>query len=242
MKTVSQVSKISGVSVRALHHYDAIGLLRPTMVTPAGYRLYDDTALARLQGILLFRELEFPLGEIKQILDSPDFDRTEALRQQLALLELRKKHICGLIALARKLIETGENTMEFTAFDTTELRRYAAEARQRWSGTAAYCEYEQKTGGQPPEAQQSAVDSLLRQFAALGELKELPPDSRQAQAAIAALQDYITAHFYTCTGPMLKELGRLYTDDDRFRAGIDKAGGDGTAAFAGKAIAVFCAE
>ena len=77
MKTVHEVSRISGVSVRTLHHYDAIGLLKPTAVTEAGYRLYDDAALARLQDILLFRELEFPLKEIKAILDHPEFDEKQ---------------------------------------------------------------------------------------------------------------------------------------------------------------------
>ena len=86
MKTVNEVSKITGVSVRTLHHYDAIGLLRPTAVTEAGYRLYDDKALGRLQTILLFRQLQFPLKEIKKILDSPHFDPHDALAQQIDLL------------------------------------------------------------------------------------------------------------------------------------------------------------
>ena len=77
MKTVHEVSRISGVSVRTLHHYDAIGLLKPTAVTEAGYRLYDDAVLARLQNILLYRELEFPLKEIKAILDHPEFDEKQ---------------------------------------------------------------------------------------------------------------------------------------------------------------------
>ena len=88
MRTVKEVSRLTGVSVRTLHHYDAIGLLKPTEVTRAGYRLYDDTALSRLQSILLFRELQFPLKEIKAILDSPDFDPEEALTQQIKLLEM----------------------------------------------------------------------------------------------------------------------------------------------------------
>ena len=81
MKTVKQVSQVSGVSVRTLHHYDAIGLLKPTRVTEAGYRLYDDAALERLQSILLFRELQFPLKEIGRILDAPGFDRQAALHR-----------------------------------------------------------------------------------------------------------------------------------------------------------------
>ena len=89
MMTVHEVSQISGVSIRALHHYDKIGLLPATEVTDAGYRMYDDTALERLQQILLFKELQFTLKEIKAILDSPDFDRGRVLEQQIQLLELR---------------------------------------------------------------------------------------------------------------------------------------------------------
>lgn len=103
MRTVNEVSKLTGVSVRTLHHYDAIGLLKPTEVTETGYRLYDDTALSRLQNILLFRELQFPLKEIKAILDSSSFDPLEALTQQIELLELQYKHIGKLISFAREI-------------------------------------------------------------------------------------------------------------------------------------------
>ena len=105
MRTVHEVSKLTGVSVRTLHYYDAIDLLKPAKVTEAGYRLYDDTALGRLQSILLFRELRFPLKEIREILDSPNFNPAEALEQQITLLELQKKHIEKLIAFAREIQE-----------------------------------------------------------------------------------------------------------------------------------------
>ena len=103
MRTVNEISKLTGISVRALHHYDAIGLLKPTRVTEAGYRLYDGAALKRLQNILFFRELQFPLKEIKVILDNPRFDPGEALAQQIKLLELRRKHIDELISFAREV-------------------------------------------------------------------------------------------------------------------------------------------
>ena len=88
MKTVKEVSNLTGVSIRTLHHYDKIGLLNPAKVTDAGYRLYDDASLCRLHAILLLRELQFPLKDIKQILDAPGFDTMEALEQQIELLEL----------------------------------------------------------------------------------------------------------------------------------------------------------
>lgn len=105
MKTVKEVSRLTGVSVRTLHHYDNIGLLRPARTTEAGYRLYDNGALERLQIILLFRELKFPLREIKDLLDRPDFDKTKALEQQMRLLQLQKEHIEGLVDLARGIKE-----------------------------------------------------------------------------------------------------------------------------------------
>ena len=91
--TVNEVSKLTGVSIRTLHYYDEIGLLHPSEITEAGYRLYDDTALERLQQILLFRELEFPLKEIKGVLDAPNFDRNRALEQQIELLTMKKEHL-----------------------------------------------------------------------------------------------------------------------------------------------------
>ena len=101
MMTVHEVSELTGVSVRALHHYDQLGLLKPAEVTEAGYRLYDEGSLTRLQRILLFRELQFPLKDIGAILDSPTFDRNRALDQQIQLLELRKEHLENLIDLAK---------------------------------------------------------------------------------------------------------------------------------------------
>lgn len=143
MMTIHEVSKLAGVSVRTLHHYDAIGLLLPTALTEAGYRLYDDTALARLQSILLFRELEFPLKDIKRILDDPNFDKSAALEDQIKLLELRRKQLGKLIALARETLKTGVTPMKFDAFDKTEQARFAAEVKEKWGGTAAYQEYQQ---------------------------------------------------------------------------------------------------
>ena len=103
MRTVKEVSKLTGVSVRTLHHYDSIGLLKPTAVTESGYRLYDDTTLTRLQNILLFRELQFPLKDIKEILDNPDFVPEEALAQQIHLLELKRKRLDELISFALEI-------------------------------------------------------------------------------------------------------------------------------------------
>ena len=240
MKTVNEVSKLTGVSVRTLHHYDAIGLLRPTRVTEAGYRLYDDMALARLHQILLLRELEFPLKDIKAILDASGYDAGEALEKQIRLLELRKAHLEGLIAHARQIQETGVIPMDFTPFDTTELDRYAAEARARWGRTDAYREYEQKTAGQTKDTQKAAGDGLMDIFREFGAVRHLDPGSRDAQALVAKLQSYITANYYTCTKPILRGLGQMYVAGDSMTDNINAAGGPGTAEFASRAIELYC--
>lgn len=238
MKTVHEVSQISGVSVRTLHHYDAIGLLRPTAVTEAGYRLYDDTALARLQSILLFRELAFPLKEIKRIMDDPQFDQATALEQQIRLLELQQERLSRLIDLARETMKTGVTHMDFTAFDNSKLEQYAAEVKERWGNTAAY----QESAQRPAAEQKDAAAGLMAQFARMGRLRTGDPAGQEAQDAVRELQQFITKHFYTCTPEILSGLGQMYTADDRFRASIDAAGGEGTADFAGKAITVYCAK
>ena len=233
MMTVHEISTLAGVSVRTLHHYDAIGLLQPTALTEAGYRLYDKSVLARLQSILLFRELEFPLREIQRILDDPHVDQAAALADQIRMLELRQAQLGRLIALARETLETGGISMKFDAFDRTEQEQYAAEVRKKWGNTEAYQEYQarEKTGN-PAD--------LMDCFTALGKLRHLQPGAEETQAAIRELQQFITDHFYTCTPEILAGLGQMYTADDRFRENIDKAGGEGTAEFAAQAIEIYC--
>ena len=236
MKTVKEVSRITGVSVRTLHHYDAIGLLRPTQVTESGYRLYDDTALQRLQIILFFRELEFPLQEIKDILDTPNFDPREALADQIHLLELQKQHLENLIAHARKIHKTGVIDLNFKAFDKHEMDAYAAEAKAKWGKTEAYQEYEKKSSGK--DAQYG--DALMAIFAEIGAVRHLDPASEEVQALVSKIQNHITAHFYNCTKPILAGLGQMYVSDQRFRENIDRAGGEGCAEFAAKAMEIYC--
>ena len=236
MWTVKQVSDIAGVSVRTLHHYDAIGLLKPAKVTEAGYRLYDEGALGRLQSILLFRELGFPLQEIKSILDRPGFDPMDALAQQLQLLERKRRHVEGLISLARGILEKGARSMDFQAFDTKALEQYKAEAKGKWGHTKAYMEFVQKKEADIA----GATQALMGLFQALGAMQSLPPAHELVQEKIQALQNHITRHFYTCTPQILQGLGQMYTEDPRFRENIDRAGGPGTAAFVQRAIQAYC--
>lgn len=240
MRTVHEVSKLTGVSVRTLHHYDAIGLLKPTRVTDAGYRLYDDAAIGRLQTILLFRELQFPLKEIKTIIERPGFDQKKALEQQIELLELHRKRLGELIAFAREMLMTGGGKMDFPVFDRTELNQYEAEVKSRWGETPAYQEYQRKSGDQTGAERRAADEGLLRIFAEVGKGKGLTPDSAEAQAAVEELRQWITEHYYNCTPQILSSLGQMYVGDERMKAGIDNAGGGGTAEFVSKAIEIYC--
>lgn len=242
MRTVKEVSKLTGVSVRTLHHYDAIGLLKPTKVTEAGYRMYDDTALSRLQNILLFRELQFPLKEIKAILDSPDFDPTEAIAQQIKLLELQYKHIGELITLAREIQNKGVTTMNFDVFDKKEIEKHKAEVIEKWGNTKAYQEYKQKEITREENSYGKIANALMTMFSELGKLKHLTPNSDDVQNRISALQKFITDNYYVCTNEILSGLGKMYLCDERFKTTIDRAGGDGTAAFVSQAISVYCSH
>lgn len=231
MKTVKEISRLTGVSVRTLHYYDEIDLLKPTQITDAGYRLYDDTALERLHSILLFRELQFPLKEIKAILDSPDFDAKTALNQQIELLELQKKRLDKIISSAREILNKGVNNMSFSSFDKTELEEYSAEAKEKWGHTDAYKEYKQRHTDS-----EDKTEEFMQIFAEIGKVKHLSPDCEEAQRLIKKLQNFITENYYTCTDKILKGLGEMYVSDERFKNNIDKAGGIGTAEFTAKAI------
>lgn len=236
MMTVHEVSELAHVSVRTLHHYDKLGLLRPTCVTEAGYRLYNEQALGRLQMILLFRELRFPLREIRRILDSPDFDRNRALEQQVELLTLQREHTENLITLAKGILYMGVNHIDFTAFDTRKLDDYCAQARAMWGKTDAYKQYEQKSSDTTEEEKQALEEQLMDFFRRLGELRRENPGCPAAQALIAELRAFITAHFYDCTPQMLSYLGAFYGGGGKITERIDQAGGEGTARFVARAI------
>lgn len=237
MKTVHEVSRISGISIRTLHHYDAIGLLKPTEVTESGYRLYGDAALHRLQIILMYRELGFALADIRMILDNPDFDVSAALLRHIEMLEQQRAHIDALIAGARKIMK-GENA-DFSVFDRTEMKQYENEVKERWGKTKAYREAKENEGKRSDTEKQAVTDQFLAQFAYFGALKGKAPDSPIVQDAVKALQDFITMHYYRCTDEILAGLGEMYLADERFRTTIDNAGGAGTADFVVAAIRIF---
>ena len=242
MKTVKEIARQTGVSVRTLHHYDAIGLLKPTSITAAGYRLYDEDALMRLHLIIVYRELGFSLKKIADILDAPDFDRNRALEEQIRLLEEKKQQIQNRITFALGLKLTGVRHLNYEGFDHTKIDDYSAQARAMWGKTEAYKEFEQKSKGRSSEDAKALGDDMMALFTEVGSLRHLDPGSEEVQAWVARLQAFITEHYYTCTKPMLKVLGEMYDGGGSMTENIDNAGGPGTGAFAKQAIDIFCAE
>ena len=240
MKTVQEIAKLAHVSVRTLHHYDAIGLLKPTEITEAGYRLYDDAALERLYLILLFRELEFPLKDIQGILEAPDFDRNRVLEQQVELLKAKVNHLQTCIHLANGIKLLGVKNLKFNNWDPKKIDEYSAQAENLYSKTEAWQEYRQKANGRSKAQEQALGEGIMELFTKLGAMKEQSPESSEVQAWVKDLQTYITEHFYTCTPQILKGLGKMYAGGGSMTENIDAAGGKGTGEFALEAIKVYC--
>lgn len=240
MKTVNEVSKLTGVSRRTLQYYDKIGLLRPTEYTESGYRLYDDAALERLQQILLFRELEFPIKDIKDIVTRSDFDKKKALDQQMELLELKKEHIENLINMCRGLKMRGVKNLEFKAFDTRKIEEYSQKAKEQWKSTPEYKEYEEKSKSRTKADEKEIMKDLMKVFEEFGTMKEKNPASQEVQDQVKKLQNFITDYFYNCTDETLFGLGKMYAGGGEFTENIDKMGGTGTAEFTYQAIKIYC--
>lgn len=237
--TVNEVSKLTGVSIRTLHYYDEIGLLHPAVTTEAGYRLYDDTCLERLSEIMLFRELEFSLKDIKEIVENSAFDKKKALEDQIELLKMKREHIDKLIDFARKLKEKGDTKMNFDAFDTSKQEEYKKQAKEKWGNTKAYKEFEEKDKNYSDEDRNKMGNDLMDIFREFGEILNTDPAGQDAQKLVKKLQNFISAHYYTCTDEILKGLGPIYTAGDDMTKNIDAAGGKGCAEFVAKAISFY---
>jgi len=239
MLTVNEVSKLSGVSVRTLHYYDEIGLLKPASSSVSGYRLYDDENLRRLSEIMLFKELEFPLKEIKRIIDNPDFDRVKALEDQIKLLTLKRDHLDKLIDHANRLYIEKELSMDFSAYDKSKIEGYKELAKKTWGETEAYKEYEEKSSKQSDTEKRQAAEDLMKIFFEFGDLKNLDPADEKVQSQVKKLQDFISEKYYKCTNTILAGLGQMYAAGGEMTQNIDVAGGKGTAEFAAEAIKLY---
>lgn len=163
MKTVKEMSRLSGVSVRTLHYYDQIGLLKPNLVGNNGYRYYGETEIERLQEILLFKELEFSLKDIKEIVTDKVYNAQEALEKQILFLEAKKEHLETIIVHAKSLRQKGGSQMDFSAFDKTELEKLKQEAKDKWGDTQAYQNFSNKDGDLFEKANQEMM-AIFKDF------------------------------------------------------------------------------
>ena len=241
---IREFAKLTGVSVRTLHFYDEIGLLKPSSVDEQnGYRFYDEKTLMRMQEILFYRELNFSLKEIRMILSSPDYDKQNALKEQKHLLTLKKERLERIISALDSAMK-GE-IVNMNVFDNSEFEEkrneYAKEARKKWGDTAAYKEYAEKTADYSEDKRKqvnAAMDERIAEFAD-SKRNGFAPESQKTQALVKKWQDFITENYYTCTKEILVGLGEMYVADERFQKNIDRHG-DGTAQFMSDAIKVYC--
>jgi MerR family transcriptional regulator, multidrug-efflux activator len=245
---VKQVAELSGVSVRTLHHYDRIGLLVPESTTPAGYRLYTKQDLERLQQILFFREMDFTLQEIKDILNRSDFDRKESLNKHRESLLTKKKRLEEMIATVDRTIialQGGEKMSDkdmFQGFDISEIeahqKKYSEEAKKKY-GKETVENVEKRTSAYSSEdwgtIQTKTEDIYKRVIARM----DHGPEDSEVQQAVADWRQLITDNFYDCTIDIFRGLGDLYVDDPRFTKNIDKYQ-EGLASFLRKAMHYYC--
>jgi DNA-binding transcriptional MerR regulator len=247
--TIRQLARMAGVSVRTLHHYDHIGLLKPSTRTEAGYRLYTQRDLLRLQQVLFYRELDFPLEEIRAILDLPGFDQIEALRDHRRMLSERAERLARLLRTVDRTIVTltGEDAMPltdealyegFSPEERAKFKEYEAEVRERWGETAVES---QRRVSQMTKAQWQAVKQEGGDISQLlAGYMERPVSDPAVQAAIARHHAWIE-NFYPCPAEMYRGLGQMYVDDPRFTATFDKVC-PGLAVFMRDAMAYYAGQ
>lgn len=236
MKTVKEMSRLSGVSVRTLHYYDQIGLLKPNLVGNNGYRYYGETEIERLQEILLFKELEFSLKDIKEIVTDKVYNAQEALEKQILFLEAKKEHLETIIVHAKSLRQKGDSQMDFSAFDKTELEKLKQEAKDKWGDTQAYQNFSNKD----EDLFEKANQEMMAIFKDFHQLIGHTVSDKVVQDKVKELQALITKRFYPCNKDILAHLGIMYQEDSRFSDAIEKHSGHGTVDFVSKAIAYYC--
>ena len=240
---INELAKISGVSVRTLHHYDRIRLLCPARDPDNDYRVYGKSEVDRLQQILLFRACGFPLKRIWELLDSPDFDREKAFCLQKKALIFEQKRISGMLATLERSIDTmkGRDTMtdkeKFQGFDFSS-NPYEQEARQRW-GDEAVDKSSRKLGAMSGSEKQKMGDTMNGLFEKLGGMMREAPESPAVQNAVAELYAFFNSGFgVQYTPEAFAGLGQMYVDDERFTKNIDRFG-EGLSVFLRDAMSVY---
>lgn len=238
---VKEVADLTGVSVRTLHYYDEIGLLKPEEMLENGYRVYSERDLELLQQVLFFRELGFPLKQIKSIVHDPAFNRLEALELHRRMMLEEKGRIERMLATLEKTIRhtKGEirmtNEEKFEGFDFSK-NPYEQEARERW-GDKAVDDSNAKLGSMSKEGMRALQDEMNELYRKLAAVRDKDPSSEEAQAAIHEWY-VMLQRFGTYSYEAFKGLGQMYVEDERFTRNIDQFG-EGLAQFMRDAMVAY---
>ena len=227
--TVGQVAEVAGVTVRTLHHYDALGLLTPGARSEAGYRLYEDADCERLQEILFYRELGFGLREINVILRDPEYDRAGALRQQRDLLVVRKDRLQTMIGAVETALDAHEKGITMTKEEMFEVfgdfdpEAYEAEVEERWAGPALeQSKRRTKTYGKDQWkeaiAEGESITAELAERLRAGDA----PENVAAMDLAEQHRQHCCRWFYECSHEMHAGLGDMYVADPRFTEYYEK--------------------
>jgi len=243
--SVHEVAELTGITNRTLHYYDEIGLLKPSIVTEAKYRLYTNDDLARLQEILFYREVGFALKEISTLMAAEMYTREEALKRQIQILEAKKERIGALIELVEGRI-AGKQEITFEAFSKSKIielqAKFRSEIIERWGNSKYYEEFEKVFSKKTQKIQQEIWLDFLSWsqvfFEKLSEYKN--PGCSDVQDMVMEWQEYISEHFYKCDNQLLSYLGELYISDERFSNYINRFGKNSLANFFNEAIKIFC--
>lgn len=227
--TVGRVADLSGVTVRTLHHYDEIGLLSPGGRSEAGYRIYEDSDLQRLQRILFYRELGFDLREVQAIIDDPNTDWLGHLRRQRGLLTQRIERLGTMVDAIDYEMEARKMDIRLTPEERLEVfgefrpEDHAEEAENRWGETEAFRESNRRVSKYNKEDWQrlKAEEESIRSRLAAALEAGLAPDSGEAVAAAEAHRGHISRWFYECGYEMHRGLTDMYVSDERFRSNYD---------------------
>ncbi|CCH85732.1 HTH-type transcriptional activator tipA [Modestobacter italicus] len=227
--TVGELARLAGITVRTLHHYDRIGLVRPSERTSAGYRSYDGRDLDRLQQVLVYRELGFPLEEVATLLDDPDADPAAHLRRQHRLLRDRLERTQAMVAAVEKEMEARQMGISLTpeerfeVFGERDPAQYDAEVEERWGDTEAWAQSRRRTSAYTKDdwlritTEAAGVEQRFAEALRSG----VPADAATALDLAEEHRQHISRWFYDCPPEMHAGLGRMYVEDPRFTAHYD---------------------
>lgn len=246
---VKEVADMVGLSVRTLHHYDKIGLLRPDHLTESGYRQYSEENLKTLQQICFFKELDFPLCDIELMLKTDRLDENTLLDQHKVLLEKKVERLLRIIDTIDATKEHNRrgdnmsNEERFESFDMSEIeahkKKYQEEAGENWGGSDAYLQSQARTNKYTPEDWKRISEKNNKVYGEIVSIMDKDVSDSEVQELVGKIRQYITEDYYDCTMEIFEGLGQMYVSDPRFTKNLDKHS-EGFAQYLSDAIAYYC--